>query len=151
MRMSDFDIRIEKNFLLSEALFWAHLLNMSDQDKQKASELAIESLNYETMASICYQAGILQGLRGALNKEFRGNNIRLRVTSWLRALEWEMYRGRSGTSYHVKGMATDFQIVGLPSNLSEDGYEFALLYLRDVGGFSKRYRWGVHHDHRGLL
>lgn len=50
-------------------------------------------------------AAVLQVVRDYFNKP-------LIITSGVRPVAWELIQGRSGTSYHTKGLAADFYIEG---------------------------------------
>jgi hypothetical protein len=67
-------------------------------------------------------ASELQKIRNQVNIEFRtgnaGNEIGLRITSGFRCLEWELLRGRTGTSQHCVGAAADVQPVGCSDRMA---------------------------------
>jgi uncharacterized protein YcbK (DUF882 family) len=98
----DLNTKITPNFNLSEVV-------NSIQD-QKARQLSFEALNAETLIEAVKIAMHLQGFRDDVNDEFGGGRS-IQITSWLRAKEWELLRGRSGKSMHVTGNAVDFRVM----------------------------------------
>lgn len=149
--MNKYDIQLQPNFNLQEAIFWAEHLDMSNREKELAITTAIESLNFRTLANIAYQAARLQDLRNKLNQIYSEHNVWIRVSSWLRGEKWERYKGRDGTSQHTTGLATDIQIVGLPREHQAKAYEFAMGYFTTLPGWTKRYEWGLHNDSRNAI
>ena len=110
------DFKMTPNFVLREAVHWAEDTSMSFANKQKANELAEKAaVDFQTMTNIVRIAIELQTIRDKINKAFSsyGGNISIIVTSWLRPIEWEIYRRRNGTSQHVFGHAVDFKIAGV--------------------------------------
>ena len=98
----DLNTKITQNFSLSEVV-------NSIQD-QKARKLSLEALNVETLIEAVKIAMHLQDFRDDVNDEFGGGRS-IQITSWLRAKEWELLRGRSGESMHVTGNAVDFRVM----------------------------------------
>ena len=154
------DLKLAKNFTLKEACQWAeHLPGMSKADRKKATTLAIKHLTVEVIICATIQAGRLQSLRDRLNLMYHDYNIWILVTCWFRPDEWEAYRGRDLSSYHPKGLATDFVIMGLPSReMQQEAMEFAYDYLTKPQplygvGWSKHYKDMnfIHDDARGIL
>lgn len=145
----EYNIQLTPNFNLNEVIFWADHLIMSQADKDKAARLATDHLTTEVIISACYQANRLQDLRNKLNQIYSEYNVWILVSSWLRPKQWELYKGRDGSSQHTTGLATDIQIKGLPKDLQDKAYQFAMGYFTNLEGFTKRYGWGIHNDSRG--
>lgn len=111
------DFNLTSNFKLKEAVEWAnHISTMSFADKTLAIKLATEAAkDFNTMNNIMRIAIKLQEIRNKINVQFPSynGNIGIRVTSWLRPVEWEKHRRRNGTSQHTTGHAVDFRVVGV--------------------------------------
>ncbi len=145
------NIRLAKNFILREAIEWAVHLPMSNEDVRKATDLAMKNLNPQVLVYMSYQAMRLQHLRDSLNRDYPDLKLRIRVTSWLRPVEWEHYRGRDGTSQHTTGHATDIVVIGAPAELHESVMESAYKKLKILRGFTKKYDTFIHNDQRGIF
>ena len=149
------DIKLARNFTLREVCEWARNLQMSDSDRDKAVEMAINELTPEVLVNATIQAQRLQKLRDRLNQLNPGFTTRIHVTSWFRPMEWELYRDRDGSSQHTKGWATDFTITGLPEHLRSHAMKFAVDWLAKYEssyshGFTKDYETFIHNDARGV-
>lgn len=150
----DISLRLAKNFTLGEVVDWHKHLNMSDDDRELCQRLSRSALNYSTLINATHQAIRLQGLRDYLNQEFDyGSDIGIRVTSWLRHIQWEYHRNRDGSSIHTKGDATDITIINLPMIYHSDVMNEAYRYLNSLQGFTKRYPAMnfIHNDQRGVF
>lgn len=146
------EIRLAENFVLKEVIEWPHVLpGMTDENKVKAIGLAKEALNPKVLVMATYQAIRLQNLRDALNRKFPDLKLSIRVTCWLRHYDWEIFKGRDGTSKHVTGGATDIVVIGAPPELHEAVMDFCEEYLKVLPGFTKRYDTFIHNDNRGLF
>lgn len=115
-------------------------------------------------------ANFLQDTRSLINDNFRhlngGREIGLTITSGFRCREWELIRGRDGTSQHCVGEAVDIQPVFCSDGLAVDimKWLYDLDWPREtghVGGFAVKwptYEKGVvkklgflHYDMRGFV
>lgn len=154
------DLKLAKNFTLREVCEWPdHLPHMTVADRTKAKELAIKHLTVEVIICATIQAGRLQKLRDRLNQVYPSHDVWIRVTCWFRPLPWEEYRGRDGSSFHLKGLATDFVIMGLPSQeMQQEAMDYAVEYLTKSEpvhgvGWTRYYKDQnfIHNDGRGII
>lgn len=146
------DVRLITNFVLKEVIEWPYVLpGMTDEDKDKAFELAKLALTPQVLVMATHQATRLQNLRDALNRKFPDLKLSIRVTCWLRHYDWEIYKGRTGTSKHTTGGATDIVVIGAPPELHDACMDFCEEYLKVLPGFTKRYDTFIHNDNRGLF
>lgn len=107
-------MKLTKNFTLSEATNWINRLGYTPTTRAWYEKLAQDQLNKpEILSNIQAIAKHLQEVRDQINEkwpEYKGG-LRIQTTSWLRPLEWEKMRKRSGLSQHTQGHAVDFIVV----------------------------------------
>ena len=108
--MFNLDERIAPNFTLREVIEWPKHQAMNPLDRAKAHEMALKALNQRTYENAKKIAKELQNARTLANARFpeMQGRIGIKCLSWLRALEWELYRRRSGKSQHIHGHAVDY-------------------------------------------
>lgn len=152
-------MNLTTNFQLKEVYEWPkHQANMTPADKAKATELAKKALNSTTQSHAKIAAVELQRLRGQVNKEFPefSGNIKIVALSWLRPVEWEHYRKRSGKSQHIYGHGVDF-IFEAPGATRDDINKMMAWAWNNYtgswpGGLARLKRFGnysfIHLDHR---
>lgn len=149
-----------RNFKESEVWGWPNYQpTMSLADRKMAIRLAQDAVSDETRKNAQLAANELQRLRDLANRQFPEYNGRLGivVTSWLRPIEWEMYRNRSGKGQHPTGHAVDFIFIAPKLSAAKrnrimewawDQYE-----NKWPGGLARLVRGGnysfIHVDHRG--
>ena len=77
------------------------------------------SVNLHTWESLAVE---LQKIRNIINLEYRqgngGREIALKLTSAFRCKEWELIRGRTGSSQHCVGVAADIQPLNCSNSLA---------------------------------
>lgn len=132
---------------------------MSVADRKMALRLAQEAMNAETKASAKLAAIELQRLRDLANKTFPEFNNRLSIitTSWLRPIEWEVYRGRSGKGQHPTGHGVDWVFTHPTASRAQinEVMQWAWEQYKDSwpGGLARLAKGGhytfIHTDHRG--
>lgn len=149
------NIKLARNFSLREVCEWSNHLQITPEDRIKATEMAINQLTPEILVNATIQAQRLQKLRDRLNQLNPGFETRIHVTCWYRPVSWEFYRGRDGSSQHTRGWATDFTLTGLPVHLREHAMLFAADWLskHEVSqqhGFTRDYGTFIHNDARGV-
>lgn len=111
------DIKLSENFTLREVVEWPkHQSSMTSSDRAKAIQMSTNALDDSAIARARLIAEEMQILRNEANAAFPqfGGNIGIRALSWLRPIEWEIYRKRSGGSEHTNAHAVDFIVVGIP-------------------------------------
>lgn len=124
---------------------------MSAADRVKATQMATNALTPALVQNARLIAAEMQGLRDDANAAFPqfGGNIGIRALSWLRPLEWELYRKRSGGSEHKKAHAVDFIVVGIPANNVPEVMNWLWNRLRNWrGGLARKMsgsRWSFIH------
>ena len=146
--------RLATNFTLAEVVQWPRLqATMTPADRQMAERLAIEALNPQTHAEARRAAQFMQTIRDAVNRQFPqyGGRIGIRVTSWLRHREWEIFRGRSGDGQHPTGHAVDITVTGVPDAEHATVMEWIWNnYQSHNGGLARLFRNGrwsfIHFD-----
>ena len=134
---------IAKNFTWDEVTNWSkHQSKMSVSDKLKAKTLAEKALTSTTKKNAQLIATSLQLIRDLVNTvfpEYKGS-IGVRPLSWLRALAWEKYRKRSGTSQHVEGHGVDFVLTGIPAEDAQKIMKWLFKLLENwEGGLAVKY------------
>lgn len=86
----------------------------------KGTEYNHKYITKEQYNNLKYKlAPFLQKIRDDVNAKFaeeNGSPITIIMTTALRVLEWEHFRGRSGKSYHAKALAGDLK----PGNCKND-------------------------------
>jgi len=131
----DFDIQLTENFNLIEFLEnrWATI-----HEKNRI----FNDTTPEIIENIQDLAKNLQILRNDVKKP-------IKINIAFRPLWWELDRKRSGKSYHVKGMAADFNVVGMSPNLVASKIERLISFGKMKHGGLKAYNTFVHYDIRG--
>lgn len=151
-------MNLTENIGIKEVYEWPNLQAMNNADRLKAIQMASAAMNERTMVAAQAAAKELQRLRDEVNKQFPafGGNISIRALSWLRPVEWEKYRGRSGKGQHPTGHAVDFIFYHRRASASQinDMMKWAWKQYTGSwpGGLARLVRAGkysfIHIDHR---
>lgn len=130
-------MRLEKNFTIDEVYNWINRLGYNDETKNwliKMCKDDIES-NPDRLLFIKSIATELQRIRDFVNQQFPefGGKLTVNITSWLRPIEWEKFRRRSGNSRHTNGDAVDF-IIGGAGGKTNEIMHWLFRYLNNWNG-----------------
>ena len=143
--MREFDVELTRNFNFKEFIE-AQLPAKAVQLNYNYLQLANDEKFFKVYTRCRDLAGILQGLRNEVNKNFQESNNGIEISIILlsagRTREWEKLRNRSGKSQHVNWHAVDFRVGNIEcNNLYNEVMEFCYNYFAKVnwmGGLAKR-------------
>ena len=108
--------KITDNFTLYELIESSLPQQAVDLNWQHIDQFSVNISLWESLASE------LQKLRNIINAEFKqgngGREIAVKLNSAFRCKEWELFRGRTGSSQHCVGAAADIQPVNCSNRLA---------------------------------